>query len=72
MLISTKPRNEAEALASDALAELENKNYTTEYKYVEKFGKEDYVYTLNRGEELKSRMSEVYSEFSNWLGSWDM
>ena len=62
----------AEALAKDALAELENKNYTVEYKYVEKFGKEDYVYTLNKGEELQSRMSEVYSEFSNWLGSWEM
>ena len=62
----------AEELANDALAELENKNYTYEYKYVEMFGKEDYVFTLNRGEELQRRMSEVYVEFSNWLGSWEM
>ena len=62
----------AEALANDALAELENKNYTVEYKYVEKFGQEDYVYTLNKGEELQARMNEVYSEFSTWLGSWEM
>ena len=62
----------AEALANDALAELENKNYTSEYKYVEMFGTEDYVYTLNKGEELQSRMNEVYSEFSTWLGSWEM
>ena len=62
----------AEALAKDALAELENENYTVEYKYVEKFGTEDYIYTLNKGEELQSRMSEVYTEFSNWLGSWEM
>ena len=62
----------AEALAKDALAELKNENYTFEYKYVEKFGKEDKVYTLNNGEELQRRMSEVYSEFSNWLGSWEM
>ena len=62
----------AEALANDALAELENKNYTSEYKYVEKFGNEDYVYTLNKGEELQARMNEVYSEFSTWLGSWEM
>ena len=62
----------AEALANDALAELDNKNYTVEYKYVEKFGKEDYVYTLNKGEELQARMNEVYSEFSTWLGSWEM
>ena len=62
----------AEALANDALDELENKNYTFEYKYVEKFGNEDYVYTLNKGEELQARMNEVYSEFSTWLGSWEM
>ena len=62
----------AEALAKDALAELENENYTVEYKYVEKFGTEDYIYTLNKGEELQSRMSEAYTEFSNWLGSWEM
>ena len=62
----------AEALANDALAELENKNYTFEYKYVEKFGNEDYVYTLNKGEELQARMNKVYSEFSTWLGSWEM
>ena len=62
----------AEALANDALAELENKNYTSEYKYVEKFGTQDYVFTLNKGEELQRRMSEIYTEFSNWLGSWEM
>lgn len=62
----------AEALATEALGELENKNYTSEYKYVEKFGTEDYVFTLNRGPELTSKMSEIYTEFSNWLGSWEM
>lgn len=62
----------AEALANDALAELESRNYTSEYKYVERFGTEDYVYTLNNGEALASRMDEVYSEFSAWLGSWEM
>ena len=62
----------AEALAKDALAELENGNYTAEYKYVEMFGKEDFVYKLNNGAELQSRMNEVYMEFSTWLGSWEM
>ena len=62
----------AEAFAKKALGELENKNYTTEYKYVEMFGKEDYVYTLNKGEELKTEMNAIYMEFSNWLGSWEM
>lgn len=62
----------AEALAGDALSELANKNYTSEYKYVEMFGASDYVFTLNNGEELQSRMEEIYSEFSTWLGSWEM
>lgn len=62
----------AEALAEKALNELESGNYTSEYKYVEEFGTEDYVYTLNNGEELASEMQTVYSEFANWLGSWEM
>ena len=62
----------AEALANEALAELENENYTSEYKYIEMFGKEDYVYTLNRGEALATKMQEIYTEFSNWLGNWEM
>jgi hypothetical protein len=39
---------------------------------VEKFGREDYVYTLNKGAELAAEMNTVYTEFSNWLGSWEM
>ena len=62
----------AEALAQEALAELENGNYTSEYQYVEMFGQEDYVYTLNKGDELMARMHEIYTEFANWLGSWEM
>jgi len=62
----------AQALSEKALSELVNKNYTSEYKYIEMFGQQDYVYTLNKGEELKNEMQTVYSEFSNWLGSWEM
>ena len=62
----------AEALAKKALSELENHNYTSEYKYVEKFGKEDWIFTLNKGDELVAEMQQVYMEFSNWLGSWEM
>lgn len=62
----------AEQLAKEALAELENKSYISEYRYVEMFGTQDYVYSLNRGDELKARMDEIYTEFSNWLGSWEM
>ncbi|MBO5312416.1 MAG: hypothetical protein J6B29_00475 [Clostridia bacterium] len=62
----------AEALANKALGELKDKNYTYEYKYVEEFDNEDWVYTLNKGEELVAEMKEIYMEFSNWLGSWEM
>lgn len=62
----------AEALAQKALADLKNGNYTYEEKYVEKFGTYDKVYTLTNGEALMNEMNEIYSEFSNWLGSWEM
>ena len=62
----------AEALAKKALTELENENYTSEKKYLEQFGTEDLVYTLNIGEELTAEMQALYSAFANWLGSWEM
>lgn len=63
---------DAEALAAKALSELENKNYTSEYKYIEMFDNEDHVFTLNKGEELAADMDRIYMDFSNWLGSWEM
>ena len=62
----------AETLAGKALKELDDQNYTSEYKYVEKFDNYDYVYTLTRGDELIEELDNIYQEFSNWLGSWEM
>lgn len=62
----------AEVLAEKGLRELENKNYTSKLQYIEKFDNEDYVFTLNKGEELTGEMEQIYQEFSNWLGSWEM
>ncbi len=62
----------AEALANKALKELEDGNYTSEYKYIEEFGTNDYVYTLNNEAELTEEMDALYKEFANWLGSWEM
>ena len=62
----------AKALAEKALHELESGNYTFEVQYVEKFGTEDLIYTLNKGEELAAEMDELYREFSLWLSGWEM
>ena len=62
----------AETLATEALGELVNGNYKSEYKYVEMFGQSDYVYTLNMGDELKAKFDELYLEFADWLGNWEV
>jgi hypothetical protein len=63
---------DAEALSQKALKELEDGNYTSEKKYIEMFGTEDYVYTLNKGEELAADWETVYSVFEQWLASLEM
>ena len=62
----------ARALSEKALNELNSGNYTSEYKYIEKFDNYDYVYTLNNADELSEEMNEIYDEFSSWLSSWEM
>lgn len=62
----------AKALAEKAVKELLDGNYTYQKQYVEKFDCEDWIFTLDKGEELQAEMSTIYSEFSNWLGSWEM
>ena len=47
-------------------------NYTREYKYLDNFGRYDYVYTLNEGKELNDSLEELYNAFSNWLSNWEM
>ena len=63
---------EAEILAKDAYTKLYNEEYTKERKYVEKFGTEDDIYTINGGDELKSRLDKVFNGFQEWLGSWEL
>ncbi len=64
--------SDAEKLASDALSELKNGGYTYELKYVEEFAQEDFIYTLNKGEELASRMDALYNFFADWLAGWEL
>ena len=62
----------AEALAERALSELRDGKYSYEVKYIEMFGREDKVFSLDNGDELMSEMDAVYYEFSNWLGGWEL
>ena len=63
---------DAEALAQKALQELEAGNYTAKEQYIEMFDTTDYVYTLNKGEELAADWQRVYSVFERWLASLEM
>ncbi len=62
----------AEALATKALYELQSEGYTSKYQYVEKFDTMDYIFTINKGEELQLEMDQIYMEFSSWLGAYEM
>lgn len=62
----------AKALADQAVGELLAGNYTYEVQYVEKFGTEDKIYTINIGEQLQSAMMDIYTEFEQWLAGWEM
>lgn len=58
----------AETLANKAVEDLKNGEYTYELQYVEKFGTEDYIYTLNRGEEYYAEYEKLYTDFEqSWL-----
>ena len=63
---------DAEALAKKALKELEDGNYTSEMKYLERFDTTDLVYTLNKAEELDQEWMTVYSVFEQWLAALEM
>ena len=63
---------ESETLAQKALKELEDGNYSYEYRYIEEFETEDYVYTLDNGDELMAEWEDSYTKFSDWLGKWEM
>ena len=68
----TENVRKAEALAKKAVRELLDGNYSYEYKYVERFDREDYIYKLDLAEELSRENDELYYEFADWLGTWEM
>ena len=63
---------EAKALAEKAYAKLYNKEYTSEYKYVDKFSTYDYIYSINGGVELKAELELVFDGFQEWLAGWEL
>lgn len=64
--------DKAEALSITCLNALRNGEYTYEYKYVEMFGTEDYVYTLNEQASFESQINAIYDEFALWFSKWEM
>ena len=62
----------ARALAERALAELQEGHYTKNLQYVEKFDTEDYIYTLDQGEELMAEMDRLYGEYAEWIAKWEV
>ena len=63
---------QAQALAQQAVQELENGNYTFEVQYIEKFDTTDKVYSLNNGEYLSNEWERVYTTFENWMAALEM
>lgn len=63
--------NKAKELAEYAVSELTSGNYSYSLQYVEKFGTEDYVYKLN-DETLMNRWENLYYEFTDWLGNFEV
>lgn len=58
----------AQEVAEKAVSDLENGVYTSEYKYVEKFGQEDYIFTLTNGAEYYAAYQKLYVDFEqSWL-----
>ena len=63
--------NSAKELATYAIGELNQAHYTSEKKYVEKFGVEEEVFTLN-DTTLATKADDIYYEFADWLSSFEM
>lgn len=58
----------AQQVAQKAVSDLENGEYTSEYKYVEKFGTEDYIFTLTNGATYYAEYQQLYVDFEqSWL-----
>ena len=62
----------AEALAADAIAEIEAGNYTHVAEYSAQFNDGRAQYMMNRAEEFDAKMQATYLEFAEWLATWEL
>ena len=62
----------AEALAAEALAEIDAENYTAVTEYSTVFGDGRTQYKMNRADEFDARMQATYQEFAAWLATWEI
>lgn len=62
----------AEALASEAIAEIEAGNYTQVTEYSSQFQDGRPQYMMNRADEFDAKMQETYLEFAEWLATWEL
>ncbi|MBO5701593.1 MAG: hypothetical protein J6S71_04075 [Clostridia bacterium] len=62
----------AEALAKEALAEIDAGNYTQVAEYSNTFGDGRNQYRMNKADEFDAKMQETYREFAEWLATWKL
>lgn len=62
----------ARALAQKGMDKLESGDYTYELQFVEQFGVEDYIYTINGQDDLFTEFDNIYGEFADWIASWEL
>lgn len=60
-----------QALADDAIAELEAGNYTVCEEYTNTFGDGRSQYRMNKADEYDAALDAAYREFAEWLASWE-
>ena len=62
----------AEALAAQAVAEIEAGNYSIVTEYAGTFGDGRTQYMMNRADEFEALMQATYREFAEWLATWEL
>lgn len=62
----------AEALASRALEDYKNGEYTSVSEYSDIFKDGRSQYKMNNADEYNANLEEIFREFSKWLGEWEV